>query len=88
MAERGGIEDPCIAEARLGAGERVEKPHGVGEVGSHGRAGLAEEVHEGLGGRLLRAELSVMWQRLGGVLDVGGNRTEIGRRPCFGKVSV
>jgi hypothetical protein len=36
----------------------------------------------------LRAELSVMWQRLGGVLDVGGNRTEIGRRPCFGKVSV
>ena len=63
VADHDGIEDPCIAEACLGAGERVEKPRGVGEVGSHGQAGCAEEVHEGLGGRMLRVELSVMWQR-------------------------
>lgn len=44
--ERGGIEDPCIAEARLGADQRVEKPRRVGEVGAHERVWRAEEVHE------------------------------------------
>ena len=45
-AERGGVEDACGAEARLGADQRIEEPGGVGEVGAHARMGRAEEVDE------------------------------------------
>jgi hypothetical protein len=45
-AERSGIEGACVAEARLGAGEDVEEPGCVGEVGTHERVWRAEEVEE------------------------------------------
>lgn len=45
-AERGGIDDACRTEARLGADEGVEEPGCVGEVGTHERARGAEEVEE------------------------------------------
>lgn len=45
-AERSGIEDPCVAEARLGADEDVEEPGRVGEVRTHERVWRAEEVEE------------------------------------------
>jgi hypothetical protein len=45
-AERGGIEDPCVAEARLGADKRVEEPGCVGVVGTHARVLRAEEIEE------------------------------------------
>jgi len=44
--ERSGIEDACVAEARLGADEDVEKPGCVGEVGTLERVWRAEEVEE------------------------------------------
>lgn len=45
-AERTGIEDTCVAEARLGADEDVEEPGCVGKVGTHLRMWRAEEVEE------------------------------------------
>ncbi len=45
-AERGGIEDACVAEAHLRAGEDVEEPGCVGEVGTYLRMWRAEEVEE------------------------------------------
>jgi hypothetical protein len=45
-AERSGIEDACVAEARLGADEDVEEPGRVGEVRTHERVWRAEEVDE------------------------------------------
>ena len=44
--ERVGIEDPGVAEARLGADECVEEPGCVGEIGTHARVRRAEEVEE------------------------------------------
>ena len=44
--ERSGLEDACVAEARLGADEDVEKPGRVGEVGTLERVWRAEEVEE------------------------------------------
>jgi hypothetical protein len=45
-AQRSGVEDACVAEARLGADEDVEEPGCVGEVGTHERVWRAEEVEE------------------------------------------
>lgn len=44
--ERCGVEDACVAEARLGADENVEEPGGVGKVGTHERVWRAKEVEE------------------------------------------
>jgi hypothetical protein len=45
-AERSGIEEACVAEARLGTDEDVEEPGCVGEVGTHERVWRAEDVEE------------------------------------------
>jgi hypothetical protein len=45
-AERSGIENACVAEARLGADEDVEEPGRVGEVGTYLWAWRAEKVEE------------------------------------------
>jgi hypothetical protein len=45
-AERSGIEDAYVAEARLGADEDVEEPSCVREVGTHERVWRPEEVEE------------------------------------------
>jgi hypothetical protein len=45
-AERSGIEDSCVTEARLGADEDVEEPGCVGEVGTHEGVWGTEEVEE------------------------------------------
>ena len=46
VAERSGIENARVAEARFGVDERVEEPGGVGEVGAHAWMRRAEEVEE------------------------------------------
>ncbi len=46
IAERSGVEDACVAEARLGADKDVEQPGCFGEVGAHERVWCAEEVKE------------------------------------------
>jgi hypothetical protein len=45
-AQCSGIEDACVAEARLSADEDVEEPGYVGEVGTHERVWRAEVVEE------------------------------------------
>jgi hypothetical protein len=46
VAERSGVENASVTEARLGADERVEEPGGVGEVGAHAWVRGAKEVDE------------------------------------------
>ena len=46
VAERSGIEDARVTEARFGADERVEEPGGIGEVGAYAWVRCAEEVDE------------------------------------------
>jgi hypothetical protein len=45
-AELGSVEDARVAQARLGADERVEEPGGIGEERAHERVRGAEEIEQ------------------------------------------